>query len=104
VHTDHEIFERGIAQSRKIRLTFGSEQLGREVVSLCAPLYYSRGRDETNELECYYMWDFEATVGYNFAALLPSEIVSMELTDDCFELEEIHDSSRRIGGAKNAER
>lgn len=101
MHSDHEVFERGILQRRKIRLTSASEELGREMVSLCAPLYYKRGRDDTNEPVCYYMWDFEATAGYNFAALSPSEIVSMELTDNCFELEEIRHSRREIGNVRD---
>ncbi|MHC4169224.1 MAG: hypothetical protein ACYSWQ_19925 [Planctomycetota bacterium] len=103
MHSDHEIFQRGISQNRKVKLTSTSEELGRELVSLCAPLYYSRGRDNADEPGCYYLWDFEATVGYNFVALAPSEIVSMELTEDSFELEEMRDSKQEAGNLRKGE-
>ena len=103
MHSDHEIFQRGISQNRKVKLTSVSEESGRELVSLCAPLYYSRGRDDTDEPGCYYLWDLEAIVGYNFVALSPSEIVSMDLTEDSFELEEIRDSRRGVGNLRKCE-
>jgi len=100
MHNDHKVFECGISCSRKVRVTFVGEEPGRELASLCAPLYYSRGRDGTNEPGCYYMWDFRAAAGYNFAALSPSEIVRMELTEDSFRIEEIRVSRRGIGNVR----
>jgi hypothetical protein len=94
MHSDHAIFEHGVSQSRKVQLTFFSSDLGREFVSLCAPLYYSRGRDETDESEWYYFWDFDAEQGHNFIALSPHQIVAMTLTEDAFSMDEISSFSR----------
>ncbi|MEA3226610.1 MAG: hypothetical protein U9Q07_11735 [Planctomycetota bacterium] len=88
MHCDHDIFFQGIEQKRKLRLTFLSDDRGTELVRQCAPLHYSGGR--ADDLECYYLWDFEADEGYNFTALSPLQIVGMELTGDAFSLEEIY--------------
>ncbi len=99
MHKDHGVFERGISQNRMIRLTFFGEEPRqeprREFKSQCAPLYFSRGRADKNESDCYYFWDFQAEEGRNFFALEASEIVAMELTEDTFDLEEIRRSRRK---------
>ena len=95
MHKDHGIFECGVAQNRMIRLRFFTGKPGRELISQCAPLYFSSGRADKNEPDCYYFWDFEAKTGSNFLALEPLEIVDMELTEDSFNLEEIRGSRRK---------
>jgi len=97
MHSDHEVFQRGVLLSRKVKLTFFSKELGRELVRWCGPLCHSRGRDDAEQSECYYLWDFEAREGYNFTALSPSEIVGMELTEEVFNFGEIRDSSQKAG-------
>lgn len=72
-----------------IRLTFFGGESRCELTNQCAPLYFSRGRADKNEPDCYYFWDFDAKEGYKFLTLKPSEIVAMELTEDSFSLEEI---------------
>jgi len=102
MHSNHDSFERGILQNRKISLTFLTDDHPyHEVTSTCGPLYYSRGRPEADEPECYYFWDFEAQEGYNFLALTPSEIVSMELTQDSFEYAEINGPGQGAGNVSD---
>ncbi len=101
MHSDHEIFNRGVSQGRIVRLAFLSEEPGRELAKRWAPLYYSRGRADLDGSECYYFWDFEAGEGHNFTALSPSEIAGMELTEDSFRLEDIHGSATMAGGPGN---
>lgn len=101
MHSNHESFERGVSQSRTVSLTFlADDEPPHELTRMCGPLYYSRGRAETDEPECYYFWDFEAEEGYNFLALTPSEIVGMELTEDSFEFEEISGSRQGAGNTR----
>ena len=102
MHRDHDIFIRGIEQEKRLELTFFNRKHHREEVSLCAPLYYSRGpagldKGAKNELECYYLWDFGAKKGSNFMALSPSQIVSMKLTDEVFHVKEFYSLSNPIG-------
>lgn len=70
-------------------MTFLGNERRRNVADQCAPLYYSRGKVEGDGLDCYYLWDFEADESYNFMALSPSQIISMELTEHTFSLDEL---------------
>ena len=97
MHSDHEVFVRGIERKIKLKVTFLNDESSNELVRRCGPLYYSGGRVEADGLDCYYLWDFEADEGYNFIALSPERIVSMECTEDAFSLEEISRMSSRPG-------
>ena len=88
MHSDHDIFIQGIEQEKRLELTFFSRKHRRQAVSLCAPLHYSKGIAAGDEMDCYYLWDFEAEKGSNFLALSPSQIVSMELTEDAFRVQD----------------
>jgi len=89
VHSEHDIFAKGVEQRRRLKVTFLGNERRRNVSGQCAPLYYSRGKVEGDGLDCYYLWDFEADEGYNFMDLSPSQIISMELTKDAFSLDEL---------------
>lgn len=91
VYSGHDIFIRGIEQKRRLKLTFFSREHQRNLVRQCAPLHYSKGKIEGDDLDHYFIWDFEATKGNNFLALPQSQIVSMELTEDTFRFEDFVD-------------
>ncbi|HUT47686.1 MAG TPA: hypothetical protein VMX36_15495, partial [Sedimentisphaerales bacterium] len=98
MHKDHDVFIQGIEQEKRLKLTFFCRKHRREVVSLCAPLHYSKGptgpaTGAEDELGCFYLWDFGAKKGSNFLALSPSEIVSMKLTEDVFHVKEFYSLS-----------
>ena len=95
MHSDHEIFIRGIEQKRRLKVTYLSDERREKLIRRCGPLYYSRGKTEADELECYYLWDFEADEGHNFLALSPGRIIGMELTVDAFSIEEVSDLDKR---------
>ncbi len=88
MHRDHDVFIEGIEQEKRLELTFFSRKRRRDVVSLCAPLHYSKGLAAGDEMDCYYLWDLEAEKGSNFLALSPSQIVSMELTEETFRVQD----------------
>lgn len=101
MHKDHDVFILGIEQEKKLELTYFDRKQHREQVSLCAPLYYSRGpagpaAGVEEELECYYLWDFGAEKGNNFMALSPSQIVSMKLTEDVFHVQEFYSLNKQV--------
>ena len=95
MHSDHEAFIRGIEQKRRLKVTYLSDERCEKLIRRCGPLYYSRGKTEADELECYYLWDFEADEGHNFVSLLRGQIINMELTEDPFRIEEINNVSER---------
>ncbi len=93
------MFIRGIEQQRRLKVTYISDEHREKLIRRCGPLYYSRGKTEADELECYYLWDFEADEGYNFLALSPGRIIGMELTVDAFSIEEVSYLGKRPGGS-----
>ena len=100
MHRNHDVFIHSLEQDTKLKLTFFSRKLGREVVSLCAPLHYIKSpintvKESEYEQDCYYFWDFGAEKGDNFLVLSSSQVVSMELTDDVFHVQEFYSLSSR---------
>lgn len=100
MHKDHDVFIQSLGRETKLKLTFFSRKHASEVVSPCAPLHYSKGPASLapgteDKLECYYLWDFGAKKGSNFLALSPSQIVSMEPTEDVFHVQEFYSLSSR---------
>ena len=100
MHRDHDIFIQGIEEEKRLVLTFFSRKHRRNMVSRCAPLHYSKGpagpaTGAEEELECYYLWDFGAEKDSNFLALSPSQILSMELTEDDFRVQDFYSHSKR---------
>jgi len=100
VDSEHEVFIQGIEQERKLKVRYFCRKHLREIVSLCAPLHYSKGPVNSaikaeNELECYYLWDFGAEKDSNFLSLSPSEIIHMELTDEVFSSQDFFNLTNR---------
>lgn len=94
VHRDHEIFVRGIESKKRLRVTFFSDERREELVRRCGPLYHSRPKAGSDDPGCYYLWDFDADEGYNFIALPPERIISMELTEETFTIEHVNSFSK----------
>lgn len=84
MHRDHDIFVRGIQERRRVRLTYFNDECKLKPARLCIPLYYSPSRAEGGDSDCYYLWDFEGSVGKRFLALPPSQIVHIKLIEQPF--------------------
>ena len=97
MHSDHDVFLWGIEQQRRLKITYLSGERREKLIRRCGPLYFSKGKAGKDELECYYVWDFEADEGYSFLALSPARILSMEPTEDAFSIEEVSSVSKRSG-------
>ena len=91
MHSDHDIFIQGIEQERRIKITFSGRKNLKNLPRECAPLHYSKGHIEGDDLDCYYFWDFEAVKGSHFLFLPPSQIVTMELAEGTFNIEDFSD-------------
>jgi hypothetical protein len=98
MHSDHDIFIQGIEQKRRLKLTFLGRKNLQNLVRQCAPLHYSKGHIEGDDLNCYYFWDFEAVKGSHFLALSPSQIVAMELAGGTFNIEDFSTREKTTAG------
>jgi len=102
VHQDHSVFAEGLALRKKLKLTFFSEKLSRNVLMVCAPLHYSEGKLPGDGLDSYYFWDYRASkTGKNVLALSPVEILHMKLTDEPYSIEEFTNSKDEPDSAKS---
>jgi hypothetical protein len=81
MHRNHHIFAQAIEDKKKIRLTFFKNADSSSQVKVFGPLFYAPPR-VGREPDRYYLWDFERN---NVSGLLPSKIVSMELTEETFD-------------------
>ena len=89
MHSNHNVFVQGIEQKRRIKFAFFSGKNLKKLVRECVPLHYSsKGQIKGDNRNYYYIWDFVATNGSHFLALLPSQILSMELTEETFTKED----------------
>jgi hypothetical protein len=88
MHKDHDVFIRGIEQKRRIKMIFSGRKDLQNLPRQCAPLHYSKGDIGGDDLDCYYLWDFEATKGSHFLALYTSQIATMELAEETFKIED----------------
>ncbi len=88
MHSDHNVFIQGIQQKKRLKLTFSGRKNPQSLVRQCAPLHYSKGQIEGDDLDSYYLWDFEVTKGNHFLSLSPSQIVAMELAESTFNIED----------------
>ena len=98
MHSDHDIFIQGIEQKRRIKMTFLGRKNLQNLVRQCAPLHYSEGHIEGDGLNCYYLWDFEATKGSHFLALPPSQIIAMDFTEGTFNIEDFSSFRKTTAG------
>jgi hypothetical protein len=88
MHCDHDVFVQGMEQKRRLKLTFYEGINLQHIVRECAPLHYSKGQVEGDDLDSYYIWDFENTKDNHFLALPPSQIITMELAEETFNIED----------------
>jgi hypothetical protein len=84
MHRDHYIFLQAVQDKRKLKLTFFSRDQSKDMDRICGPILYSpsSGGDDSG---CYFLWDFERADS-NLLALLPPQIVSMEIIEEPFDL------------------
>jgi len=95
MHCHHNIFVEAIRDKKKVRLTFLSEERGDSTKKLCGPVFYSASVTEKDP-GCYYLWDSESNTGNHFLALSLSQIVSIEPTEEPFDLVEFFTSRKQI--------
>ena len=84
MHGHHDIFVRGIIETKKIELTFLSNESQANVVKRCVPVDFSPGKRARDTSELYYFWDFESGQSNYLLSLPPDAIIKMELIDEEF--------------------
>lgn len=89
MHIDLGIFVLGIQSTRKIRLTYFDDKHKFNFTKLSIPLHYRLRGAGGDYSDCYYFWVPEADADKHFLRLSPSQIVSMDLTEESFDPERL---------------
>ena len=97
MHSNHDLFIQAIKDSKKVNLTFLSQEDGSELFVQCAPMDYNPGRRAKDESDYYYfwcsdseLWCFEKDKSSYVLTLPSNRIVSMELTENSFDPSEFN--------------
>ena len=94
MHRDHDVFVQSIRDKKKVKLTFVKNECGDTRDGLFGPIFYSASVTG-DDSDCYYLWDFKSETTNHFLGLPPSQIVSMELTKEPFDLVEFFTSRKK---------
>src|SRR4030043_1511416 len=100
MHRDHKNFVKAIQFKKKVKLTFYHKEQGDVREGLFGPIFYSGTITGGEDSDCYYLWNFESENGKNFVCLPPSQIVSMELSEQSFDFVEFFTSRKVISDTK----
>ena len=95
MHNDHKTFIEAIEKKRIIKLTYSNKDNHQHLSKEYAPLHYSKGKIEGDNLDSYYIWDFETTLDSHFLSLPPSQIIKMELAEGKFDIEDFSSLSKK---------
>jgi len=83
MHRDHQIFIEAIRQKKKVRLTLYSDTSSRKARTY-GPVFYvpSAGVEDSAR---YYVWNFDDNKHRPLLGLAPSEIASIEFSEEAFD-------------------
>lgn len=60
MHNQHDVFIDAINTNKKLRIRFYSEDDGRYVERVCAPMDHAAGTRIKDGIPRYWVWDFES--------------------------------------------
>lgn len=74
-----------IHRRKKIQLSFYSQEDGRVITRLTAPMDYGPSRRAHDKSDRFHFWDYESDKKNHVLSLLPDAIRSLTVVDDSFE-------------------
>lgn len=74
-----------IKTRKKIKLTFYSKEDGTPLIRFTAPMDYGPSRRAANKENRFHFWDYESDKRNHVLSLLPSQVISLEVTQQDFD-------------------
>lgn len=78
-------FVDAIRAQRLVRVTFFSQEDGRNLTRKCAPMDYGPSRRAADKSDRFHLWDFESDEGPHTLSLPPGQVVQIEVLDEHFD-------------------
>lgn len=85
MHEHHDVFIAGLADLRRVSLTFFSREDGTQLARSCAPMDFGPSRRAKDKSDRYHLWDYDSDTRSHVLGLQPFQIVSIEATNLTFE-------------------
>jgi len=85
---NHARFIEAIKQKKKVTVRFYSKADNGVLDRICAPMSYGQGDESHDELNRYWLWDYEGNTGPHVLGLLPQQIVDLQVLGLSFSPEE----------------
>jgi hypothetical protein len=86
----HDRFLEAIHERRKVRVRLYSVADSGVVDRVCAPLDYGLDAARQDGLNRYWLWDYAQKHGAESVALLPQEIVDLQMLGESFDSDPLH--------------
>lgn len=85
MHSDHQTFVTAIHSTKKLKLTFFSQQDGGQLIRMCAPMDFGPSRRAKDTSDRYHFWDYESDTRNHVLSLLPGQIIQIQSTEESFD-------------------
>lgn len=82
---DEKILVEAIRGKRKVRLMFHSKEDASSLVRMCAPMDVGPSRRAKDKSVRYHFWDFDSDTASHTLSLLPTQVLSIEVTAEPFD-------------------
>lgn len=82
---NHQDFIDSIHNTRKIRITFFSEEDNGYIERTCAPMDYAIGQRIKDNIKHYWVWDYDSDKKNHTLGLRSEKIRSLVILDEIFE-------------------
>ena len=80
-----EGFIQAIQDKKKVRLTFFSQEDGKNLVRVCAPMDIGPSRRAANKADRFHLWDYESDSRNHVLSLLPNQVINIEVLNEVFD-------------------
>jgi hypothetical protein len=85
MHRDHKIFIQAIKDKKKVLIKHRNDTGHDTRTKVCRPLFYIPPNSQ-DSCDHYYLWDGESNERGNIFWITPAQIVSIEPTQESFDL------------------
>lgn len=82
---NHARFLEAITDKKKVSVRFYSKADNGVLDRICAPVSYGQGGDSHDELNRYWLWDYESNTGAHLLGLVPQQIVDLRVLGEMFD-------------------
>lgn len=80
-----QAFIDSIHTRRLVRLTFFSQEDGRNLTRRCAPMDYGPSRRAADTSDRFHLWDFTSDEGPHTLSLPPGQVVQIDVLNEQFD-------------------